>query len=177
MGKVELKCPSCGAPVELGQVECRQCGMNLKSGETYEAQRQRARGKSRHPEHFAPAIYGGVIIALALFALAGFLYQRRVERAIIDQSELLRYPALKLQEIDDTIAAQDYTTAREMAVELLDWLEIEASMINPKLPYTPEPDRGYGAQVREKHDDRAAKRLLLNYTAKTQRKLAGIPAA
>ena len=56
MAKVVLQCPSCGKEVELGEIECKYCGVNLKSGEAYESKVKKGKSKDKHPEHFGAGI-------------------------------------------------------------------------------------------------------------------------
>jgi len=82
MADKDIKCPACGKAVQLGDITCAHCGVNLKSGESYESQVRRARGKARHPEHFADTILVGCVIAFALLLFASYMYQRRIEKVL-----------------------------------------------------------------------------------------------
>ncbi|MHC4593158.1 MAG: hypothetical protein ACYS8L_10770 [Planctomycetota bacterium] len=189
MAKVELQCPSCGGLVELGDVECVHCGVNLRSGESYETRVRQARGKGLHPEHFAPGLYMGAAIAFALAVFAGWMYQRAVQKTIQDKPGFFRYPVLRIQELDDLVAAghiaaakgkpneadYHYNRARKGMEELIHWIDAEDARIRVKDPYSPEtPDR-HTWRVEKKYNKRGAKRLLKNLRAKAEFKLSQIP--
>ncbi len=191
MAKVTLKCPGCDKDVELGEVECPHCGVNLKSGESYETKQKKARGKDQHPEHFAGGVYAGVIIALTLALFAGYMYQSMVEKTITRAWDIFKYPVEKLQEIEDlvtmgnhhvaadepTIAKEKYGEARKGGQELITYLDQQYQLIRPPDPYAKKPTDRYGREAKPEFNKRIAKRLLHNLKLKAQRTLEEIPAA
>lgn len=168
MAEVELKCPSCGRTVQLGDIECPHCGVNLKSGESFAARVKRARGKAKHPEGLTGGIYVGVAIVFLLLSLAGYFYQSRMESVIEEKPELFVHYIEDLQLIEDWEAAGKYADARKKAQELSEQLLNEAARIKPKQAYDPDAKK-------EKWDKRGAKRLLNNLRAKVERKLDELP--
>jgi len=117
MAKKEVKCPSCGKPVPFGDIACKYCGVNLKSGESYESQVKRARGKARHAEHFADTVLVGTVMAFALIVFAGFMHQRRIEKKLMLAEEppaaLSKFVA-RLSMIDDLASASDKDAAAQI---------------------------------------------------------------
>ncbi len=189
MAKVQMQCPSCGGEVELGDIECRHCGTNLKSGESFAARVKQAKGKASHPELFSGRIYLGVTIAFVLVVFAGYMYQRGVEKTIRQVPELFEYPVLKMQEIRDIRAMGDsagaagkqkladyhYGQARMRAEQLIAWIETEDRHIKLDSLYAPEKKRPSWMPPEREYDRRAAKRLLKTLKAKVQRLLDSIP--
>ncbi len=73
MGKEQtLECPSCHGMVTVGEIKCPHCGVNLKSGESFEAQVKRARGKAKHKEIYTGGLYIGIMLAVGLCIFAGY---------------------------------------------------------------------------------------------------------
>lgn len=195
MGKVLMQCPSCGGQVELGDIECSQCGVNLKSGESYETRVKQAKGKAIHPEHFTGRIYVGLVFVFGLCVFAGYMYQRVVEATITETSKeglnLFQYPVWKMQEIDDLVAAGDqeakegnaaaaresYGEARKRMQELIQWLGQEADAIKPKQPFALSDDDSRRRRWRPEpeYNKRVAKRLLKNLKAKAEHRLKQMP--
>jgi hypothetical protein len=195
MAKVQMQCPNCGGEVELGDIECRHCGVNLKSGETYETRVKQAKGKARHPEHFAARIYFGVGVAFVLCVFAGMMYQRAVEKTFEQGPELFEYPVRKMEEIDGLlhaagqaegkgeaeVARKGYKTARKRTEELITWIEQTERGIKLESLYSPtsalQNPRRYRATQPEQTDynKRLAKRQLRNLKAKAEHMLEGIP--
>jgi len=191
MGKVTLKCPSCGGDVQLGDVECPHCGVNLKSGESFETRVKKARGKARHPEHFGRGLYVSVILAFGLITFAGFMYQRLVEKTLVARWDTFQYAVLKMQEIEDTVAVADrlraqghageaqkkYEEARQAANELISWLAAEAEKIKPREPYSGQQKRSWRGGTGPEYNRRVAKSQLNNLKRKAEALLESIPAA
>lgn len=194
MAKVRLQCPSCGSEVELGDIECKNCGVNLKSGETYETRVKQAKGKATHPEQFAGRVYMGVTVAFALCAFAGLMYQRAVEKTIKDRPDLFKYPVLKLEEIDglvamgssarDTgdadVALQRFKRARKETEDLISWLVAHDKGIKLEQLYSSEsalqaPPGSRRKPEEPEYNKRLAKRILQNLKAKAEHKLNEIP--
>ncbi|MHC4479447.1 MAG: zinc ribbon domain-containing protein [Planctomycetota bacterium] len=188
MAKVEMQCPNCGGVVELGDIECVHCGVNLKSGETYETRIKQARGKGLHPEHFIGGIYTAVALGFGLVMFAGFMYQRSTEKVIRQKPGLFDYPVLKMQEIDDLVAfarhdaargddaeaRYKYNQARKRMRELIEWITIEEQSIKAKQAYAPKTQT-YGMRREKEFNRKGAKRLLRNLRAKARFKLEQIP--
>jgi len=174
MAEVELKCPSCGRVVHLGDIECPHCGVNLKSGETFETRVKRARGKAKHPEGLTGSIYIGVAIVFLLVSLAGYFYQSRMEDVIEEKPELFVERIERIQHIEDLDAAGQYAEAREEAAALAEELKQEAEKIKPEQAYAPD-NSGPFSRKRRQWDKRGAKRLLNNLRAKVERKLEQLP--
>ncbi len=191
MAKVTLKCPACDKDVELGEVECPHCGVNLKSGESYEAKQKKAKGKDQHPEHFAGGIYAGVIVAFTLVVFAGYMYQSMVEKTITRAWDIFEYPVLKQQEVEDlvaigshhaaegepTMAKEKYGEARKAGEDLITYLDAQFQMIRPDDPYAKKRTDRYGRETKPQFNKRIARRLLHNMKLKAQQTLEDIPAA
>ena len=174
----------------LGDVACPHCGVNLKSGESYEARVKKTKGKEVHPEHFGGRITAIVAVALGITIFAGFMWQRTVDKVFAVQGEIFRYPVQKLQEIDDQIArgyaAQDqgdnttalraFKAARNDTDELIQWLKKEDERIKPKAPYAPDEPERYRRKKEPEYNKRVAKKLLRNLIAKAERRQDRLPA-
>ena len=189
--EVKLQCPSCHGEVSLGEVECPHCGVNLKSGESYEARVEQAKGKSMHPEHFGGRICLAVAFALTLVLFAGFMWERAVQKVFAAKPDLFKYPVLKLQEIDDmiargyreqargedTVARKTFVDARRETEELITWIDEKDESIKPDVPYAKEPTRrGSRWRTETKYNRRLAKRVLKNLKAKAESRLKRMPA-
>lgn len=184
MAKAKLQCPSCGSKVELGDVECKVCGVNLKSGEAYETRMKQARGKAIHPEHFGGRIAVGVVLAFGLFVFAGLMYQTQmVTRALTERPDLYQYPVSKLQQIDDLIAMgakaeadgnvqqaqQHYAAATKAADTLIGELTRVDNDIKPEELYSVSTGTRRSAYRKEpEYHKRLAKRMLRDLRAKAE---------
>jgi hypothetical protein len=205
MAKAQLECPSCGSKVELGDITCKVCGVNLKSGESFETRVRQARGTAVHPEHFTGRIYISVVMAFGLVVFSGLMYQIIVEKTISQVPELFRYPVEKLEEIrglvaradteaaeghkllakGDTEAAQGhqeeaqqvYRLARQRTEELIQWLTSEADAIVVETPFRAEGPKRHSYRQEKEYNKPVAKRLLKDLRAKAQVELDRIPAA
>ncbi len=93
--------------------------MNLKSGESFETQVKRAKGKSKHKDIYTGGLYVGSILAVALCVFAGYMYQRKVEGVISGQAEELRPLLEKFQHVRDMADAGQYAQARQAGEDLL----------------------------------------------------------
>jgi hypothetical protein len=205
MAKAQLECPSCGSKVELGDITCKICGVNLKSGESFETRVRQARGKAVHPEHFTGRIYISVVMAFGLVVFSGLMYQIIVEKTITQVPELFRYPVEKLEEVrglvargdteaaqghkllakGDTEAAQGhqeeaqqvYRLARQRTEELIEWLTSEADAIVVETPFRMEGPKRHSYRQEKEYNKPVARRLLKDLRAKAQVELDLIPAA
>lgn len=79
-GARQYPCPSCGKTVSTNDLKCEFCGVDLKSGESFQTQVGRQKSKARHAEHFADTVLVGVIMLFALLLTGGYLYQRRASK-------------------------------------------------------------------------------------------------
>jgi len=191
MAKAQLECPSCGSKVELGDITCKICGVNLKSGESFETRVRQARGKAVHPEHFTGRIYISVVMAFGLVVFSGLMYQIIVEKTITQVPELFRYPVEKLEEIRGLVARgeaeaaqghqeeaqQVYRLARQRTEELIQWLTAEADAIVVETPFREEGPKRHSYRQEKEYNKPVAKRLLKDLRAKAQVELDRIPAA
>ncbi len=194
MAKAQLQCPACGSKVLLGDIECKVCGVNLKSGESFEARAKKAKGKAVHPEHFAGRIYLGVVLAFGMFVFAGVMYQTQmVMKSFKERPDLYQAPVLELQKIEDLItegdneqaagnakaAQEDYTAARESAQKLIDGLQKQVDSIQPEEPYaaTARPNPYQYGTNEPKYNRTMARRLLSDLQAKAEKLLDRIPTA
>jgi len=193
MAKAQLQCPACGSKVQLGDIECKICGVNLKSGESFEARAKKAKGKAVHPEHFSGRIYVGVVVAFGMVVFAGLMYQTKVvEKSFAERMDLYQYPVQQLQDIQDLVtvarqeavsgnskaAAEDYATAKQRAQTLIEWLTTQADRIKPEEPYAKEVRDPYSYGSSEpKYNRTVAKRLLNDLKAKAENELNSIPTA
>ncbi len=191
MGKVILKCPSCGKDVELGDIECKHCGVNLKSGEAFESRVKKAKGKDKHPEHFGGGLLLGVTLGFAAFVFSGYMYQGAVEKTFAQKPDLFKYPVQRMREIGDMILAGDalgakgesklarakYEEARDATTELMKWLQTTADQVKPEQPYKKEHESIYGRPQEPNYNKRVAKRQLTNLKVKAQDMLETIPSA
>ena len=175
MAAVMLKCPTCGEPVEMGELTCRQCGTNLKSGESFDTQRKRAKSKEKHPEHYSTGIFFGVTVALSLIFFAGYRYQVSAENLFMEKPDVLVPPVLQLQEIDDLVNEGDYDKASKEANDLIDSLDKQAESIKPPEPYSPPEDERYHWKPQKPYNKAGVKRMLYNLEAKAERGLENIP--
>jgi len=182
MGKAqELECPSCHGTVTLGEVTCPHCGVNLKSGESFEAQVKRAKGKAKHKEIYTGGLYAGIILAVGVVVFAGFMYQRSMQKIIASRSAVFAPLIERMEHVRDLADAGKYGEARQTGEALLKDLQAADDAIKPgvafdvgqvsdsysRLPQTNKP----------KGDERAAKRLLANMITKTHRLIDTLPAS
>jgi uncharacterized membrane protein YvbJ len=191
MAKPQLQCPACGSKVELGDIECKVCGVNLKSGESFEARAKKAKGKAVHPEHFTGRIYVGVAVAFGMVVFAGLMYQTKVvEKSFAERPDLYQYPVQQLQEVQDLVtvarqeaasgnakaAAEDYRTATQRAQTLIEWLTTQADRIKPEQPYERQTYDPYTPGSNQpKYNRTVARRVLNDLKAKAERELSSIP--
>ncbi len=193
MAKAQLQCPACGSKVQLGDIECKVCGVNLKSGESFETRAKKAKGKAVHPEHFAGRIYVGVVVAFGMFVFAGVMYQTQmVAKSFKERPDLYQGPVQEIQKIEDLItegnveqaagnvkaAQEDYTAARESAQKLIEALRLQVDSIKPEEPYATEQRSPYDYGNKEPRYNRTmARRLLSDLRAKAEKLLDRIPTA
>ncbi len=175
MAQAELKCPSCGRAVQLGDIECAHCGVNLKSGESFEARVKRARGKAKHPEKVTGGLYLGLAGVFVLMSLAGYFYQRRIENVVEQRPDMFVERIERIQHVHDLIYAERYAEAREEAEALSRELRRAADDIEPPEPFAPADVRQRGR--RADWDERAGKGLLHNLATKAERLVEEIPEA
>jgi hypothetical protein len=185
MAKVELECPSCGGTVELGDITCRHCGVNLKSGESYEKQVKRAKGREKKVTAPAGALYIGVLLAFGLVTLSGLMWQKRMEAAIAQRPDLFYEPVpledgswgesafQRLQRVQDLVDAGKHEEARTVAEALIAWIDEEAEQLYIVRAGDIETRRHYRRDRRQDEDDDsvAIKRMLLTLKAKAQEKI------
>jgi hypothetical protein len=112
--KKALKCPACNATVQIGDITCHNCGVNLKSGESYESQIKRARGKQRHREHFVGSVMLGTVLAFALIIFAGFMHQRGTEKLMARNPEYLHNYVGKSMVFEELLGAADKAEAQRV---------------------------------------------------------------
>jgi len=180
MAKQTLSCPNCNGVVALGEIICPHCGVNLKSGESFETQVKRAQGKAKHEEKYTGGLYVGITLAVALFIFAGYMYQRSMEKLLADKPELFKPHIEELQYVQDLVAAGDYATAHERGSALAQKLQEEADGITPETPFrVGDVSNSYvrGYRETEKWNRRGAKKLLFNLKAKTEYLLDHMPAS
>ena len=171
MAKAQLQCPNCQGVVTLGEVTCPHCGVNLKSGESYETQVKRAKGKVKHQEMYTGGLYAGIVFAVACCIFAGYMYQRAMVSVLTERADLFTPIVQKLQQAQDLADAGQYAEAKKIASELVTKLGEESDSIKPEIPWSPEQTiNSYysNQQPKEKWDKRGAKRLLDNLQAKAQ---------
>lgn len=103
MPHVQLTCPSCGELVEIGATTCPHCGVNVKSGESFEGRVKRARGKARHPEHFAGTVLVSCTVLLGVTLFGGYMYQKRIHKLMVVNPEGLSGYVTGLKILDEMI--------------------------------------------------------------------------
>ena len=188
MGKAQLQCPNCQGAVTLGEVTCPHCGVNLKSGESYETQVKRARGKAKHQEMYTGGLYAGIVFAVALCIFAGYMYQRAMANVLVERADLFTPLVKELQQARDLADAGQAAEARKVLQGdgtpakpgLIRELQEQADAIKPEVAWSPqETVNSYytTTQKKEVWDKRGAKRLLFNMQAKAQYILDHLPAA
>ena len=153
MAKAQLKCPGCQSTVDIGDVECKVCGLNLKSGEALETRVRKAKGKAIHPEHFGGRLYLGVVLAFGLAVFGGYMFQTQaVDVSFVERQDLYWYAVDELQRIGDLVTAgqreaaqgnveaaqKDYQNARKRADALINWLGRTVDLIRPEDLYGKE---------------------------------------
>jgi len=183
MAKAQLQCPSCGGAVELGQVTCPHCGVNLRSGESFTKRVKRARGRRVNPERTVPGLYVGAVLAFGLLVFSGFMFQRKMETTISKRPELFAEPIATLQWVEDLVAVGDYATAREEMASLIKALEEQRMSLDVPVYQTRHhywSSRSWSAweaneQIEENYSKRVALLMLSNLKAKAERRLASIP--
>jgi hypothetical protein len=170
MGKPQLQCPNCQGTVTLGEVTCPHCGVNLKSGESYETQVKRARGKVKHKEMYTGGLYAGIVFAVSLCIFAGYMYQRAMTTVLTQRADLFKPRIEELQKAQDLADAGQYAEAKNAASHLVQELGQDADDIKPEIPFTADQvtTSYYTGQKAATWDKRGAKRLLLNLQAKAQ---------
>ncbi len=174
MQRPELQCPSCGGPVRVGDIECKHCGVNLKSGESFEVRVKRARGKLKHNEGLTGGLYIGLGLAFVLLTLGGFLHQRRVERVLRQRPQMFVPRVQQLARLNRLAASGQRAQARQEALEMARELREEADGMKFEDLYArPERDVwGHPVQRKEEApwDKSGGKSLLINLAAKAESK-------
>ena len=170
MAKAQLQCPNCQGAVTLGEVTCPHCGVNLKSGESYETQVKRAKGKVKHQEMYTGGLYAGIAFALAVCIFAGYMYQRAMTNVLTERGDLFTPRVQELQKAQELADAGQYAEAKTAANHLVSELEKDADAIKPEIPFTADQVTYsyYGGPQRATWDKRGAKRLVYNLQAKAQ---------
>jgi hypothetical protein len=178
--------------VGLGDIQCPNCGINLKSGESYESRVKQAKGKMVHPEHFAAPIYVIALVAAAVFLFAGLKWQEACEAAMAQQPEWFDFAVTQMQTMDGLVAKgkqarregdseaekKSFDEARAIGEELVGWLSQTAEAIQPDESeiLTGRPKQvGYGRRMEKQYDKKVVKRMLVNLQKKAERKLEQIP--
>ncbi len=75
--KQKILCPSCDKPVVVGELQCPHCGVNMRSGETFDTQVKRTQAAAGHTGHIAGTIMLGVGMLLACTLGGGYILQTR----------------------------------------------------------------------------------------------------
>jgi len=168
-GSAELTCPNCGVSVKQSDITCPQCGTNMRTGESYETHMKRARSDELHPEHFAGRLGFVVTILFVLIIMAGFLYQRRVEKVLRDQDMVFADFLRRSDAIDTLIASGKTAEARALGRELIgDLKRADESIIIEDAPTTAQRD---DRNLRNKSERKAEKAQLKNLIAKVEYRL------
>jgi len=174
MQRPKLQCPSCGGPVRVGDIECKHCGVNLKSGESYEARVKRTRGKLKHHEGLTGGLYIALGLAFVLLTLGGFLYQRRMHKVMRQQPQMFVPGVRELARLDRLAARGEHAVAQQQARDLAQALRDQAESIELEDLYAPREKDQWGHPVpkrtERKWDKRGGKALLLNLAAKAESK-------
>ena len=173
MSEETLRCPNCDAPVEVGELSCPKCGINLRTGESFESKVKRAKSKDLHPEHFRSGLYLTVGIIYAIVVFGGYMYQRRVEGALRERQDVFADFLARTERVERLAAAGRTAEAREVAAAVIEAMRqrdraIEGE-INPRFYGAKEP--AWGVKTRRV----AEQRLLRNMVKKLERKLSALP--
>ncbi len=165
MPETQLSCPNCSEPVGVGDVICPNCGVNLKSGESYEARIKKATGKLSHSEEMATGLFVGAMVVIALALFGGYLMQRRAVKVMRKKPDMFVPTIRWMQRLQDEMAAGNEERAKELARGLIDNIagrirEIESDIkIRQELKGLPEP----------KYSEEAALGLLNSLKLKARR--------
>lgn len=170
MAEAELSCPNCGEPVGLGDVTCSNCGVNLRSGETYDSRVKRARGRGEHKKTYTGGLYMGVVGAFLLFVFAGYMYHRSMNKVISQVPQFFRGPVQELHEIRGMVHAGQTQEARQRLDALIQELDQKASSIKIESFTGAEQISNPGMRRAKKTEwsKRSAKRLLYRLKAEAE---------
>ncbi len=181
MSQSVQRCPTCKTEVEKSQVECRVCGMNVKTGESFQDKVKRAKRAETHPEYFHRGILAMVLFGFVIFILAGFMYQRSREKILgreITVIKRLRKTIVyfrkhieRLEELDGMVAARKYEDADKAAKTLIKDLNTELGVVRETIKAAYSDDEEGRVEAAKKSERLVAVSLLENIKAKTEHRL------
>ena len=172
--KETMECPNCGATISASALTCGNCGINVRTGEVYEAKVERAKGREALPERFGAGMGASIALAFGLVLLSGFLYQRRTEKAIKERpADFIKY-VVRMEQVNDLAAAGEIADARALGQELFADLTTRGDGI--RIEAASGTGVRTGEQARSKAIRRAEKKLLRNMAKKVQYRLDRLPA-
>jgi hypothetical protein len=90
--KQEILCPSCDKPVLVGEVQCPHCGVNMRSGETFDTQVKRTQAAAGHTGHVAGTIMLAVALLLGSTLGGGYVLHARTRMLLRTGPGLLGEP-------------------------------------------------------------------------------------
>jgi len=169
MGTDQTTCPSCGEAVDIGAAECPHCGVNIRSGESYETRVERARTREGPASHIGRNLGFAVTVGFALLILAGFLYQQRAIKVMREGAEQYTDYIARLQQVDDLIARGEADQAQQVGEQLIEQMRQHEESIQVEVGRTTDQVK---SQDRPKSIRRAEKALLRNLIEKTEYKLS-----
>ncbi len=144
-------CPNCDEILPAGTVKCKNCGLNIHTGESYEMQVKKAKGAGSSQPPTTGRLGLTILAALGFVFLAGFLYQRGMIRTIQENPDLYQTYAERLETVDELLALGRKRDAGEAAQELKSELENQLDAIG--------------------EEDATQRRLLANLISKIDRRL------
>ena len=158
--------------MDVGAAECPHCGVNIRSGESYETRVERARTREGPASHVGRNLGFAVTVGFALLILAGFLYQQRAIKVMREGAEQYTGYIAGLQQVEDLIARGEGEQAQQVGQELIEQMRRHEESIEVEVGRTTDQVH---SQERPKSIRRAEKALLRNLIEKTQYKLSQIP--
>jgi len=148
---------------------CPHCGLNIRSGESYDAKVRRVKARDIRVERLGAPLLLGLAFMLGLIMLGGYLYQKRAETVIREkQAEFGNY-IWRLETIDSLAAAGRIEEAREAAEKLA--RELKARQAQIKIEAAPTSVQRRDPRRRPKPIRAAEKSLLGNLAKKAEFKV------
>ena len=160
-------CPTCKATIPPGEEECPECGMNVRTGESFEMRKQKAREQVLHPEHYQTHFLLGFLLVFAIVTFIGFMYQRRYDDILEKNATLFADYAAGIEEIDVMLGEDKKAEAVRLGLDLIE--EIEKEIVKTRDDYIIPGGAGAFYKERDPGKRDRMERMIEKYRKKKTR--------